>query len=146
MKPPNNIFETITYGICHANSTTNEGNAQYAILITYLRNNDLYALTEHTYPDTLIDDKAVICKRLISTLIGHGVILNELTIDQMHIIETIKGVTKNTIALVYLLNLDISDERIIPYRDSYFIYGMKMLYNWKYATKEQIKTKTDTMD
>jgi hypothetical protein len=141
---PTNIFETILYGIGHADSQPEEGKKQYIAMVEHVRTTDVYKNEPVQFPETVIPYKATVASRLIKVLFDKQIPFNELSLDQMDIIEDVEGVTKNTIALVYLIYADKGSESVIPYRDSYFAAGMEMLYGWENATKEQIKEKTDT--
>ena len=149
INPPQNIFETLVYGISHANSSSlTEGKEQCVAMLAYLRSINAYTETDITFPETVLSNNAVICKKMVTALIDNDIIINDMSLDDLSVVEQVEGVPKNTIALVYMLYAETNDERVIPYRDSYFTSGMEMLYGWTHesSTKEQIKEKTDTWD
>lgn len=144
---PSNVFETVLFGIGHANSDVVEGKSQFIAMLAHIKSIDIYNGEPIEFPPDVIPYKAMVANRLVRALLDRNMRMEDLLLEHMDdIIEHVEGVTKNTIALVNLIYAEKDAESVIPYRDSYFIAGMEMLYGLQDMTKEQIKEKTDTWD
>lgn len=142
---PTNIFETVLFGIGQADSEVAEGKEQFVLMLSHIKSVDIYNGEPIEFPPAVIPFKAMVANRLIKALNDRDMKMEDLRLDHMDdIVEHVEGVTKNTIAFVNLIHAEKDAESVIPYRDSYFIAGMEMLYGLENMTKEEIKAKTDT--
>lgn len=140
---PRNIFETIIYGLAHANVDVEYGKIQYLMLTKYLRQIDVY--TENmTFPEETEAGKVRTYCEMINTLLEKNIVINEMKYEDLHIVENVWGMTESTITLLHLLYDVVTTDRCLPYGDKQFKRGMSMFYELESPTKEQLKEITST--
>ena len=140
---PLNIFETIIYGLAHADVNIEYGKKQYLQIIKYLRENDNYS-EDMEFPFQVEEEKIKTYKHLINTLLQNNIIIEKMQYTDLHIVENIVGMCESTITLLHLLYADTTNENVIPYSDKQFIRGMKMFYQLKNPDKTKLKSITNT--
>jgi hypothetical protein len=140
---PLNIFETIIYGLAHANVDIEYGKLQYLKLIHFFRNNDIYT-NNMTFPDDIQKDKISIYQDLINTILNNNFSLHLFTYDHIHVIQNIAGMTESTITLLHLLYDENTSDKCIPYHDKQFNRGMQMFYNLEHTDVSSLKEITNT--
>jgi hypothetical protein len=140
---PVNIFETIIYGLALANVDVDYGKDQYLKMLTYLRATDVF--TENMeFPDDIEEKKVRTYRELVNTLLENNIIINEMTFEQLPIVENVWGMTESTITLLHLLYNEIESERCLPYNDKQFKRGMSMFYELEDTSVDKLKAITAT--
>ncbi len=140
---PRNIFETVIYGLAHANVDIDYGKEQYLMLTKYFRQFDTFTYNMEL-PEKTQADKVKTYKELINTLLDNNIEITEFKYEQTHIIENVWGMTESTITLLHLLFDIVTTDRCLPYGDKQFKRGMSMFYDLENPTKEELKEITDT--
>lgn len=140
---PCNIFETIIYGLSHANVDIEYGKTQYLMLTKHLRNVGVY--TENMeFPQETEAGKVRTYREIINTLLDKNIAINDMKYEDLHIVENVYGMTESTITLLHLLYDVVTTDRCLSYGDKQFKRGMSMFYELELPTKEQLKEITDT--
>jgi len=140
---PRNIFETIIYGLAHANVDIDYGKSQYLLLTHYLRENDVY-YENMEFPEDTQPEKVRTYRELVNTLLENNIIITEMRYEDLHIVENVWGMTESTITLLHLLFDEVTTDRCLPYGDKQFKRGMSMFYELENPTKDQLKAITNT--
>jgi hypothetical protein len=141
---PCNIFETIIYGIAHANADIEYGKSQYLQIVNYLRKHN-YFTENMEFPFDVEEIKVRTYIELINTLLENNIIINEMKFEELHIVENVYGMTESTLTLLNLLYAEVTSEKVIPFSDKQFNRGMGMFYDLKEKqTIEQLKEITNT--
>ena len=140
---PRNIFETVIYGLAHANVDIDYGKEQYLMLTKYFRQFDTFTHNMEL-PEKTQADKVRTYKELINTLLDNNIEITEFKYEQTYIIENVWGMTESTITLLHLLFDIVTTDRCLPYGDKQFKRGMSMFYDLENPTKEELKEITDT--
>ena len=136
---PNNIFETILYGLAFAGADIDYGKHQYLMMLHFFRNCEFYRDMEMP-PDTQ-PEKIPIYKALVNKLLDEDIALEDLEYNPEHmaIIESVEGMTESTVTLLYLLFDEVTRDRCLPYGDKQFKRGMCMFYELTNPTKEELQ-------
>lgn len=140
---PTNIFETILWGISHAGVDFKYGDQQYFQMLKYMR--EVPYFTENMdFPFEVQEKKIKTYKSLVNICLDNDINPHELSLADMPLIEYVEDIADSTIAQVYLLYGDVSDDNVIPHADEYFNKGIEMFYGIPKPNRAQIKTITDT--
>lgn len=140
---PRNIFETIIYGLAHANVNIEYGKSQYLMLIDHVRRYDVFT-EDMDFPEETQPDKVRTYKELVNTLLENNIIITEMKYEQLYVVESVWGMTESTITLLHLLYDIVTTDRCIPYNDKQFKRGMSMFYDLENPSKAELKAITDT--
>jgi hypothetical protein len=140
---PRNIFETIIYGLAHANVDIEYGKVQYLMLTKHLRKYDVFT-EDMDFPEDTQPEKVRTYKELVNTLLENNIIITEMKYEQLHVVENVWGMTESTITLLHLLYDEVTTDRCLPYGDKQFKRGMSMFYELENPTKDQLKEITNT--
>lgn len=140
---PQNIFETILYGIAHAGVDVEYGKDEYIKMTEHLRKVETF---KHNmdFPFSLKPNKKRTYRELINTLLDKNIGIKELTYEQMHEVEGVWGLGESTITLLHLLYDKVESDKVLPYSDKQFNRGMSMFYNLEKPTKKKLKEITNT--
>ena len=140
---PRNIFETILYGLAHANVDIEYGKSQYLMLIDHVRRYDVFT-EDMDFPEETQPDKVRTYKELVNTLLENNIIITEMKYEQLYVVESVWGMTESTITLLHLLYDIVTTDRCLPYNDKQFKRGMSMFYELENSSKAELKAITDT--
>lgn len=140
---PLNIFETIIYGLAHANVDIEYGKIQYLKLIHFFRDCEQYT-NSMEFPSDIQKEKIPIYQDLINTILQNNYTIPNFQYEDIHIIENIPGMTESTITLLHLLYDETLSDKCIPYHDKQFNRGMQMFYKLEHTDEQILKEITST--
>lgn len=137
---PRNIFETILYAVACAGVNMNYGYQQYVQIVSHLRTICIYE-ENMEFPFKVQPKKLTIYQNLINLLLQNNVNINEMTLDDLLLVQQVKGIGITTIHLCYQLFGDNID--MVPLSDRNWVKGFSKFYKIPNPTKNQILEKTN---